>query len=194
MAILIKKFVTSGIMWEEGQDDPYGHIAAVLTNVTRLKQGRTLLLQPGRGLLQALVAQLKSPNELRKRGAAGAIKNICMAMEEDGAVEALTSDDLMLAKMLEPVNGQDPKEKDDSVRQSIAESLLALASCKQGRVALWRIKGPDLLRKGYELEECPPVCHAMELTADLFMSNQGELEEHKLEEERKKAELDKEQI
>ena len=40
------------------------------------------------------------------------------------------------------------------------------------------VKGPDLLRKGYELEECPPVCHAMELTADLFMSNQGELEDY----------------
>jgi hypothetical protein len=180
MAILIKKFVNSGIMWEEGKDDPYEHIAAVLTNVTRLKQGRTLLLQPGRGLLQALVAQLKSPSEMRKRGAAGALKNICMTVEEDGTIEAVTSDPLMLEKMLEPINGQDPKEKDDSIRQAIAESLLSLASCKQGRVALWKlptVKGPDLLRKGYELEECPPVCHAMELTADLFMSNQGELEE-----------------
>lgn len=176
MAILIKKFENSGIMWEEGTDDPYEHIAAVLTNVTRLKQGRTLLLQPGRGLLQALVAQLKSPSEMRRRGAAGALKNIFMALEEDGTIEAVTTDPLMLEKLLEPINGLDPKEKDDSVRQAIAECLLALASCRQGRVALWKVKGPEILRKGYEFEECPPVCHAMELTADLFMSNQGELE------------------
>ena len=176
MAILIKKFVMTGVMWEEGKEDSYEHIAAVMTNVTRIKQGRMLLLQPGRGLLQALVAQLKSPSEMRKRGAAGALKNIFMAMEKDNTVEAVTSDPLMLEKMLEPINGQDPEEKDNSVRQAIAESLLALASCKQGRVALWKVKGPDLLRKGYELEECPEVCRAMELTADLFMSNQGELE------------------
>ncbi len=81
MAILLKKFVVSGVDWVEGRPDPFEHLAGVVVNVTRLQQGRKLLLQPGRGLLQALVSQLLSPSETRRRGAAGAIKNCCMQAE-----------------------------------------------------------------------------------------------------------------
>lgn len=80
-AVLLKKFVMSGVMWEEGQADPYEHVASIVTNVTRLKEGRELLLQPGRGLLQALASQLRAQNPLRRKGAAGAIKNCCMTAE-----------------------------------------------------------------------------------------------------------------
>ena len=38
--------------------DAYEHIATVLPNVTRFPAGRRLLLQPGRGLLQALASQV----------------------------------------------------------------------------------------------------------------------------------------
>lgn len=80
-AILLKKFMMSGVNWVEGQEDPFEHVAGILTNVTRLPQARQLLLQPGRGLLQLLVAQLRCPGEMRKRGSAGAVKNCCVEAE-----------------------------------------------------------------------------------------------------------------
>lgn len=38
--------------------DTYEHVASILPNVTRFPAGRRLLLQPGRGLLQALASQV----------------------------------------------------------------------------------------------------------------------------------------
>ncbi len=38
--------------------DIYEHVATILPNVTRFSAGRQLLLQPGRGLLQALASQV----------------------------------------------------------------------------------------------------------------------------------------
>lgn len=38
--------------------DDYEHVATILPNVTRFLAGRQLLLQPGRGLLQALTSQV----------------------------------------------------------------------------------------------------------------------------------------
>jgi hypothetical protein len=35
-----------------GHQDPYEHVATILTNVTRLQRGRELVLVPGRGALQ----------------------------------------------------------------------------------------------------------------------------------------------
>lgn len=40
--------------------DSYEHVASILPNVTRVSAGRQLLLQPGRGLLQALTSQVIS--------------------------------------------------------------------------------------------------------------------------------------
>ena len=40
------------------------------------------------------------------------------------------------------------REKDITIRQCMAESLLAVASTSEGRKVLWKIKGPDILKKG----------------------------------------------
>lgn len=39
-AVLLKKFVSSGIALCPGEPDPYEHVASVLTNVTRIKEVR----------------------------------------------------------------------------------------------------------------------------------------------------------
>jgi len=66
---------------KSGEADKMEHIAAILTNVTRLKAGRALLLEPGRGFIEALVAQLKSHNLLRRQGCAAAFRNCCFSAE-----------------------------------------------------------------------------------------------------------------
>jgi hypothetical protein len=51
-AVLLKMFMVSGVTLSPGEEDPVAHVAGIITNVTRLKEGRQLLLQPGRGLVQ----------------------------------------------------------------------------------------------------------------------------------------------
>ena len=70
----------------------YEHVATILPNVTRFAAGRRLLLQPGRGLLQALASQLRSGSELRRRGCAGAIKNCCFSCEADGTAADIAAE------------------------------------------------------------------------------------------------------
>lgn len=82
-AILLQRFVMSGVAYtgEGDEEDPYEHVASILTNVSRLKEARVLLLQPGRGTLQALVAQLQAPGVTRRQGVAGTLRNCCMTAE-----------------------------------------------------------------------------------------------------------------
>mmetsp|Transcript_21144 Transcript_21144/g.63303 ORF Transcript_21144/g.63303 Transcript_21144/m.63303 type:complete len:395 (-) Transcript_21144:598-1782(-) len=177
VAVLLKKFVMSGINYgmgggADGDEDPFEHVAAVLTNLTRLEAARRLLLEDGRGLLPVLVAQLQSPSQLRRRGAAGAVKNCCMRAEGDGTLASLLRDDAVLAKMLEPISGAEKaKEPDAVVREALAESVLAIALTTEGRAALWRVKAPEMLKAGYAQEDHPGVCHAMEQAAELFIFN-----------------------
>lgn len=79
--MLLKLFMVSAVTLAAGEEDAFEHVAGVLTNVTRLEAGRQLLLQPGRGLLQALAAQLASGSVTRKRGCSAAIRNCCLAAE-----------------------------------------------------------------------------------------------------------------
>ncbi len=48
----MKMLMVSGVTLSPGEEDTCEHVAAIITNVTRLREGRQLLLQPGRGLLQ----------------------------------------------------------------------------------------------------------------------------------------------
>ncbi|GLC41216.1 hypothetical protein PLESTB_001526000 [Pleodorina starrii] len=171
MAVLLKKFVVGGITLCPGDADPFEHVASVLTNVTRLPEARRLLLQPGRGLLQALVSQLQSWNSLRRLGASGALKNCVMSAEEDGTLVCILEDRTVLTHMLRPINGQPPVEKEDTVRECMAEAVLVLAGTDKGRDALWEAGAPEALRKGYEDEQHPGVCVAMERTAEIFLSH-----------------------
>ncbi len=75
--MLLKRFVDS----RDEVPDPYQHMALVLTNLTRQKSGRQLLLEPGRGTFTALASQLSAPSALRQSGSANAIRNCCFCAE-----------------------------------------------------------------------------------------------------------------
>ena len=77
-AVLLKLFMAKP---KPDAPDKYQHIAAILTNVTRLKPGRAMLLEPGRGLLTVLVAQAQSDNLVRRQGCAAAFRNCCFSAE-----------------------------------------------------------------------------------------------------------------
>lgn len=53
-----------------------------------------------------------------------------------------------------------------------------LARTDAGREALWKVNAPTLLKKGYEEEQHPGVCAAMEAAArDFMFEGMAELEE-----------------
>lgn len=76
-AVLLKRFMQQ----PEPLGDPFAHVASILVNLTRLRAARSLLLQPGRGLLGALGTQLHSALLLRRQGAAGTLRNVCFSAE-----------------------------------------------------------------------------------------------------------------
>lgn len=64
------------------REDPYEHVALILTNITRLPGGRRLLLAPGRRTLAALACQLApARSRLRRSGCASALRNCCFRAE-----------------------------------------------------------------------------------------------------------------
>ena len=75
--MLLKRFLDS----QSEQPDPYQHMALVLTNLTRQRPGRQLLLEPGKGTFGALASQLRAPSALRRKGCANAIRNCCFCAE-----------------------------------------------------------------------------------------------------------------
>lgn len=68
MAVLLKHFVVSAVTLMPGDEDRFEHVANIVCNITRLASGRKLLLEPGRGLLQALAAQLAATSLVRFSG------------------------------------------------------------------------------------------------------------------------------
>lgn len=166
--------------------DPFEHAADVLTNLTRLEAGRTVFTDQDLAAASVLVEQLDSSSVIRRRGAAACLKNLCMdedlvrsvlhQLGEPRKVEAEpqegdeSSGYTLWEKLLQPVSGKMPKEHDGQVRTLVAETILCIASYDSGRKALWKANAPEVLRKGYEFEEDPAVCNAMEQTAEFFIS------------------------
>lgn len=74
-AVLLSKFV------EGPGDEALDYIAPILTNVTRQRAGRVLLLDPSRGFLRALASQLRSGGVMRRRGCAAALRNVCFGAQ-----------------------------------------------------------------------------------------------------------------
>jgi hypothetical protein len=263
--------------------DPYEHVAAVLLNLTRLQQGRGVLLARGGGFLQAMASQLRARSLARRRGASGALRNCCLSAESDGTLPLILEDEAVLRLMIGPLSGglseeereeaqrraqeevekrrrmqaieeeegqpdessddlagdgqvereqqaeeergeeaaaaaneqqrqqlsssetttatttkpttdnkDDPKRNrtrrppahlDDQLREHLAEAVAALAAADSGREALRRAGAVDALARGYEWEEHPGVCAAMEMAARCFVFDDGRVTVEEEEEE-----------
>ncbi|KAL4423726.1 hypothetical protein ABPG75_001027 [Micractinium tetrahymenae] len=168
VAMLLKLFLAPVT---PGAADTYEHVATILPNVTRFSAGRRLLLQPGRGLLQALASQLRSSSELRRCGCAGAMKNCCFSCEQDGTADDIAAETEALSTILDVLCGVTAKVADEPEREALAEAVLCLARVDSARKQLWKCDAPTLLQKGYEYEENPTVCACMEGTAELFLAD-----------------------
>lgn len=163
----------------EGQADPFEHVASILPNTTVFKAGRKVVLEPGRGALQALASQLDSGNALRRTGCAGTIKNCFFCCEEDGTERDIAEEEDALNVILGLLcgTGANKKKAEDDVREMLAEGMYCLAKSDVVRTKLWRMNAVDLLKKGYEDEENVTVCEALEGCAEFFLQDGFEQDE-----------------
>lgn len=77
-----------------------------------------------------------------------------------------------------PLNGEQPLEKDEVVRENLAQCIALIAKTDEGVEALYGVDAQNILKRGFEFEEHPATMEAMEATARLFMkADQGDIAE-----------------
>jgi len=169
-------------------DDPYQHMAAILMNATTVEQGRKFVMRlqhkkkdvPPTSVLQLILPQLRSPNKIRRRGIAGAVKNCCF--DKDSSYWLLHEVDIV-KQLLYPLAGPeeldpddkiglDPdlwlegpdkvRESDEATRQCLVEAvLLLLASGRRAREFVRKQKTYVILKMADMVEESEGVSESI---------------------------------
>ena len=153
--------------------DPYEYIGEMLHNVSQLKEARELLTEPERGILPALLPQLRSASAVRRRGVAGMLRNVCVDAGASGerlpyllgpAADVVTH---LLFPLAGPDNylpgeksGMHPslysggahkaRERDGLTRRWLVESLCGLAGTQLGREHLRRVRAYAIVKRFHE--------------------------------------------
>lgn len=150
----------------ENPSDSLQYVSTILNNITQLDEGRELIVDQKRNILPKILPFLKSPNEIRRIGISGTIRNICMDQEKHQYL--LFSPDInILPKLLYPIAGPEKlsardryglaeeviaegknkkREKNIDVLKNILESLLLLSGSLTGRNELRRGKAYPIIR------------------------------------------------
>jgi hypothetical protein len=171
--------------------DPFQHFAAVLMNLTQVAQGRKFLLRIPQtkgdddsvqvSIFETLLAQLRSPNPIRRRGIAGTIRNCCLEMESAWwFLNVLNLTSLILYPLAGPEAldvddkiGMDPdlwlegpdkeRETDMSTRLFLVEAILLLcASGRASRATIRLARTYVILKEADMVEEEESVSVAIE--------------------------------
>ncbi|RLN87945.1 hypothetical protein BBJ28_00006978 [Nothophytophthora sp. Chile5] len=153
-------------------DDEYQYVANILANISQLEQGRAFLLKmrQNTSLVGALMPQLKSPNVVRRRGVAAALKNLCFDSDNHfylyDQLDVPTNMMLLLAGP-EPLDEEDKlgmnpvvfsqgdkkkREQDRQVRLAAVDCLLLLCTTRNGRKDLRRKKVYPIIRNAHLVE------------------------------------------
>ncbi|GJU75833.1 protein HGH1 [Tanacetum coccineum] len=185
---LVRSFCTSSN--EKKADDPFGHVGLILVNVSQNKVGRSLLLDPKRGLLKQIIRQFDSTSLLRKKGVSGTIRNCCFEADNQLQNMLLISEFLWPALLL-PVAGNKVYSEQDTlkmplelgsalsiereavtdpeIRLQVLEAIYLITLQGAGRRAFWSVNGPRILQIGYEEEKDPKVMGAYEQIGSLLV-------------------------
>ena len=150
-------------------DDELAYAATVIHNVTQLPEARRMLLEPERGMLPPLLKLLRSPSKVRRRGIAGALRNLC-AETDASDVAYLTSPGIdVVTALLYPLtgspvvytkgeregmheqlhsfpNGRKERERDPQTRLLLLDALALLAVTRVGRDVLRRARAYPVVR------------------------------------------------
>lgn len=144
----------------EDDKDEWQYVSSVLCNISQLQQGRDVLRRKSTNLLTQLLPQLRSPNTVRRRGIASAVRNCCFEEEDHWW---LMEEVNLVPHVLYPIMGPDDvinmtpedavaigidplvtlrgekgkrREADVSIRRTLLETLLLFCSSRRGREGL----------------------------------------------------------
>lgn len=187
---LVRSFCRSSS--DETKEDGFEHVAFILVNISKVKTGRKILLEPKRSLLKQIIRQFDSTSPVRKKGVVGTIRNCCFEADNQLQNLLLVSEFLWPALLL-PVAGKkiysqediskmppelgnalshEREEVDDpEIRVQALEAIYLIALQEAGQSALWSINAPRILEVGYEDEEDPKVMEAYELIGSLLVGH-----------------------
>ena len=154
--------------------DPYEYVGEILHNVSQLKEARAILTEPERGILPVLLAQLRSPSAIRRRGVAGVLRNICIDAGAAGGAELeylLGPAVDVVTHLLFPLAGPDnhapgekdgmhpslfaggplrQRERDALTRRWILEALSGLTATRPGRALLRTARAYPIVKSFHE--------------------------------------------
>lgn len=158
---------------KEGDEkrEHFAWIASILTNITKIKEGRQYILDKSKGLLLALLSHINNKNVIRKRGLLGMIRNCLFEFDYH---EWLLSEEVdILTHLLLPLRGSDvfsdkesegmsPKlrnvppnktrESDRECRRMIIDCLTLLTATRNGRETMRAKKVYPILREYDKVE------------------------------------------
>lgn len=153
-------------------DDEYQYVANILANISQLAEGRDFLLK-NRGsttLIAELLPQLRSPNVVRRRGIAAAVRNLCFDTDNHfflydqldipskmnyvlAGPELLDEDDkLGMHPSVYRLGEKKKREQDKQVRLAAVDCLLLLCTTRSGRTDLRRKKVYPIVRNAHLVE------------------------------------------
>lgn len=153
-------------------DDEYQYVANILANISQLEQGRDFLLKhrSETTLIAELVPQLRSPNVVRRRGIAAAMRNLCFDTDNHfflydqldvptkmsyllAGPEPLDADDMAgMHPSLYRLGEKKRREQDKQVRLAAIDCLLLLCTTRNGRNDLRRKKVYPIVRNAHLVE------------------------------------------
>ncbi|TYZ62402.1 hypothetical protein PybrP1_010212 [[Pythium] brassicae (nom. inval.)] len=153
-------------------DDEYQYVANILANISQLEQGRDFLLKNrgGTTLVAELVPQLRSPNVVRRRGIAAAVRNLCFDTDNHfflydqldvpskmsyllAGPEPFDADDRAgMHPSLYRLGDKKKREQDKQVRLAAVDCLLLLCTTRNGRNDLRRKKVYPVVRNAHLVE------------------------------------------
>eukprot|EP01122_Echinamoeba_exundans_P000316 TRINITY_DN10285_c0_g1_i1.p1 TRINITY_DN10285_c0_g1~~TRINITY_DN10285_c0_g1_i1.p1 ORF type:complete len:423 (+),score=100.99 TRINITY_DN10285_c0_g1_i1:64-1332(+) len=160
--------------FEVTDSDKYGWVANILTNVTQLKEGRDMLMEPKRGIVKAVLPYIEYQHSpVRKRGVLAMLRN-CL-FEKDHHGQFLDPELDFLSFLLMPIRGnevfseekdtvgmprrllnvsqQKIRDPDIETRRMVVDCLILLTSTKQGRQYLKDNKAFPIVREYDKNEE-----------------------------------------
>ena len=181
----------------KGRADPHEHTASVLTNLTSTRKGRALILEKAEPtFFQNLLKELRSPNVVRRRGCSCAVRNCLFSidhhdffMTQDGVIEQLLrpllgpegledeeEDDLTPELVSILHSGNLEREPDDSVRRSIVDALLMLATTRKGRDKLKERNAYQVIKVYHTTEDNEETSDQVFKLVDMLLMDEDEHE------------------
>ncbi|KAL5553827.1 hypothetical protein UlMin_041228 [Ulmus minor] len=188
---LVRSFCRSS---GEASEDPFEHVGSILVNISKQEAGRSLLLDPKRGLLKQIIRQFDSTSPLRRKGVFGTVRNCCFEAKSQLQNLLLMSEFLWPALLLPVAGNKIYREEDTSkmplelssvlsiereavvdpeIRVQALEAIYLIVLQEAGRHAFWSVNGARIVQLGYEDEEDPKVMEAYEQLGSLLVNSTG---------------------